>query len=60
MNSFFFQFKTYSSGELLTGNLKKMLIEILQKVVATHQENRAKITDEVLKQFMTPRKLNHV
>jgi tryptophanyl-tRNA synthetase len=40
--------------------LKKTLIEILQKVVATHQENRAKITDEVLKQFMTPRKLNHV
>ena len=56
----FFLLKSYTKGELLTGNLKKILIEILQKIVAAHQENRAKITDEILQQFMTPRKLNHV
>lgn len=50
---------SYTKGELLTGYLKKELIEVLQRLVATHQENRAKVTDEVVRQFMTPRKLNH-
>ena len=48
---------SYSSGELLTGYLKKELIEVLQKLVAKHQENRAKVTDEMIKEFMRPRKL---
>ena len=50
-------FQGYTSGEILTGELKKELIEILQKVVATHQENRSKITDEILKEYMRPRDL---
>lgn len=50
--------QTYTSGELLTGHLKKELIEILQGIVATHQERRKHITDDTVKQFMTPRKLN--
>lgn len=50
---------TYSSGELLTGFLKKELIEVLQKLVANHQEKRAEVTQEVIKNFMTPRKLTH-
>jgi len=49
--------KDYTSGELLTGHLKKELIDILQKLVATHQENRKKVTDDVVKEFMRPRKL---
>ena len=49
--------KNYTSGELLTGELKKILIDILQPIIAAHQERRAKVTDEVVKQFMTPRKL---
>lgn len=50
--------KKYSSGELLTGFLKKELIAVLQNLVASHQEKRKSITDEIVKQFMTPRALN--
>ena len=50
-------FKDYTKGELLTGHLKKELIEVLQKLIATHQECRKKVTDEVVKAFMRPRKL---
>ncbi|GAB6021632.1 Tryptophan--tRNA ligase, cytoplasmic [Chamberlinius hualienensis] len=49
--------KDYSSGELLTGHLKKELIGILQRIVAEHQERRKLVTDEVVLQYMTPRKL---
>lgn len=50
--------KDYTSGALLTGELKKILIDTIQPIIALHQERRAAITDELLKQFMTPRKLN--
>ncbi|CAL1289735.1 unnamed protein product [Larinioides sclopetarius] len=49
--------KDYTSGELLTGDLKEELIKILQNIVAGHQERRKEITDDLLHQFMTPRKL---
>lgn len=49
--------QTYTSGELLTGYLKKELVEILQKIVGEHRQRRANISDELIKQFMTPRKL---
>lgn len=49
----------YTSGELLTGYLKKELIEILQRIVREHRELRAKVTDDLIKQFMMPRKLNY-
>ena len=52
-------FQDYTSGELLTGYLKKELIEILQKIAGEHRERRAQVTDDVVKQFMTPRKLNY-
>ena len=48
----------YSSGQMLTGELKKELITILQKLVADVQERRKTVTDEMLKEFTTPRKLN--
>jgi tryptophanyl-tRNA synthetase len=44
---------------LLTGFLKKELIEVLQKLVANHQEKRSQVTEELVKSFMNPRKLNH-
>lgn len=50
--------KDYTSGTLLTGELKKILIDTLTPIITQHQERRAKISDDVLKQFMTPRKLN--
>ncbi|XP_061651728.1 tryptophan--tRNA ligase, cytoplasmic isoform X2 [Phyllopteryx taeniolatus] len=48
----------YTSGALLTGELKKMLIETLQPIIAEHQEQRKQVTDEMVKRFMTPRPLN--
>ncbi|CAL1293936.1 unnamed protein product [Larinioides sclopetarius] len=47
----------YTSGELLTGDLKNQLIAILQRVVSDHQERRKEVTDDIVKLFMTPRKL---
>jgi tryptophanyl-tRNA synthetase len=43
---------------MLSGEIKKELISVLQPLVAAHQERRKKVTPEVVKQFMTPRKLN--
>ncbi|PKY01945.1 putative tryptophanyl-tRNA synthetase [Aspergillus campestris IBT 28561] len=47
----------YKSGELLTGELKAMAIKALQENVAEFQEKRKLVTDEVLEQYMTPRRL---
>lgn len=55
----FFILQNYSSGELLTGELKKKLISVLQPIITAHQECRAKVTDEVVRDFMTPRKLKY-
>ncbi|KAF0759375.1 tryptophan--tRNA ligase, cytoplasmic-like [Aphis craccivora] len=49
--------KAYTSGNMLTGELKKILIESISKIVKEHQTNRSKITDDNVKEFMTPRKL---
>lgn len=51
--------KDYTSGELLTGYLKKELIEILQTIVGEHRKQRQDVTDDVIRQFMTPRKLKY-
>ncbi|XP_056630009.1 tryptophan--tRNA ligase, cytoplasmic [Diorhabda sublineata] len=50
--------KDYSSGNLLTGELKKILIDILTPLVQEHQKKRAEVTNEILQKFMTPRKLH--
>lgn len=47
----------YKSGTLLTGELKKMAIEALQSVVESFQDRRKAVTDEVLRSYMKPRKL---
>lgn len=47
----------YKTGELMTGQMKKECITLMQGYVKNFQEARAKVTDEVLKEFMTPRKL---
>ncbi|CAF4938996.1 unnamed protein product [Rotaria sp. Silwood1] len=47
----------YSSGQLLTGELKQELIGVLQKLIAEHQQRRKQITDEQVKDFMRPRPL---
>lgn len=50
-------YANYKNGSLLTGELKKMAIELLQEYVRQFQEKRELITDEVLGQYMRPRKL---
>ncbi len=47
----------YSTGAMLTGEVKKELIGILQEMVKDHQERRAQVTPEVLAQFMAVRPL---
>ena len=49
--------KSYTCGQLLTGDLKKELISIIQKIVADHQERRSRVTDEMVREFMKPRLL---
>ena len=48
----------YTSGQLLTGYLKLELINLLTPLVTAHQEARKLVTDDVVRQFMTPRPLN--
>lgn len=49
----------YSTGELLSGEIKKIAIETLQPIVADHQNKRKEVTDEILEQFMALRPLNY-
>lgn len=51
--------KDYTAGKMLTGDLKKELIVILQKLVGEHQEKRKKVTEETVKSFLTPRALKY-
>ncbi|XP_076069136.1 tryptophanyl-tRNA synthetase isoform X2 [Oratosquilla oratoria] len=48
----------YSSGQMLTGELKAELIKVLQKLIQDHQNIRQTVTDDNVREFMTPRKLN--
>ena len=47
----------YSSGAMLTGEVKKELIGVLQELVGAHQERRGKVTDSVVQEFMRLREL---
>lgn len=48
----------YTSGAMLSGEIKKLAIETLQPIVAEHQANRAKVTDAILEEFLKQRELN--
>ncbi|XP_010607420.1 tryptophan--tRNA ligase, cytoplasmic [Fukomys damarensis] len=50
--------KDYTSGAMLTGELKKTLIDVLQPLITEHQARRKEVTNEVVKEFMTPRQLS--
>ncbi|KAK8233560.1 tryptophanyl-tRNA synthetase [Phyllosticta capitalensis] len=47
----------YKAGEVLTGEMKKECIKLMQDYVKGFQERRAAVTDDILKSYMTPRKL---
>jgi len=46
--------KRYASGELLTSEVKKILIDLFVDMVKKHQERRAAVTDEEVREFMDP------
>lgn len=48
----------YSSGVLLTGHLKKELIELLQAFAGNHRRRREQVTDATVAEFMRPRQLD--
>ncbi|PIK51377.1 putative tryptophan--tRNA ligase, cytoplasmic [Apostichopus japonicus] len=50
--------KDYTSGKMLTGELKKELIIILQKLVSDHQKQRKAVTEKMVKDYLTPRALH--
>jgi len=47
----------YSSGKMLTGEVKQILINVIQKLVRDHQERRKLVTDEEIEHFMRVRPL---
>jgi tryptophanyl-tRNA synthetase len=48
----------YTSGRMSTSEIKQILIDTLKPIVAQHQRMRAKVTDDMVDTFMTPRPLN--
>eukprot|EP00753_Platysulcus_tardus_P002695 PLAT11810.1.p2 GENE.PLAT11810.1~~PLAT11810.1.p2 ORF type:complete len:504 (+),score=243.53 PLAT11810.1:61-1512(+) len=47
----------YSSGRMLSGEIKKECIKVLQPLVAAHQARRAEVTDAMVEEFMRERPL---
>ena len=47
--------ESYKSGKMLTGDVKKIFIELVQDIVKTHQERRSEITQEKLNTFISVR-----
>lgn len=43
----------YISGELLSGAMKAEAITVVTQLVIKHQEERAKVTDDMIRKFMT-------
>lgn len=50
----------YLKGDILTGEMKQKCIAIMQEYVQGYQDRRGLVTDEILFNFMTPRKLTFV
>lgn len=49
--------KSYSCGQMLSGEIKKCLIDVLQPLVAEHQRKRSLVEQEVLDRFFALRPL---
>ena len=48
---------SYQKGEMLSGELKQICIRELQEYVKEFQERKAKVAPDVVKEFMSQRKL---
>jgi len=42
---------------MLSGEIKAELTKVITPLILTHQKARAAITDDIVRTFMTPRKL---
>ena len=49
--------KNYSSGAMLSGEIKAKLISVITPIVQSFQERRGQVTDDDVKEFMRSRKL---
>jgi tryptophanyl-tRNA synthetase len=47
----------YGTGQMLTGEIKQILVEKLWKILSKHQTIRATITDEIVDDFMSRKPL---
>uniref|UniRef100_A0A1L8EFI0 Tryptophan--tRNA ligase, cytoplasmic n=1 Tax=Haematobia irritans TaxID=7368 RepID=A0A1L8EFI0_HAEIR len=50
---------SYITGEILTGEIKKLAIDIITPIVEKHQSARRLVTDEILQSFMEIRPLQY-
>lgn len=50
----------YGSGQMMTGEVKQVLIDCLQTFVRDFQTRRAQVTDEMVQEFMAVRPINPV
>lgn len=50
----------YGSGRMLTGEVKKRLVEVLSEMVERHRKARAAVTDEMVDAFMAVRPLPYM
>lgn len=48
----------YRSGQMLTSEIKNILVDTLWELVSTHQSFRSAVTDSVIDSFMSVRKLS--
>jgi tryptophanyl-tRNA synthetase len=57
VNVYFYIKKEYSSGRMLTSQVKQTVVDILVQKVYEHKMARAAVTDQVVRTFMTERPL---
>ncbi|GBG30157.1 Tryptophan--tRNA ligase, cytoplasmic [Hondaea fermentalgiana] len=48
----------YGSGRMMTGEVKQTLVDVLSDIVLKFQADRAKVSDEILAEFMSVRPLD--
>eukprot|EP01054_Gregarina_sp_Poly1_P002328 Gregarina_sp_Poly_1__2327@NODE_1621_length_3693_cov_115_410645_g1068_i0_p1_GENE_NODE_1621_length_3693_cov_115_410645_g1068_i0NODE_1621_length_3693_cov_115_410645_g1068_i0_p1_ORF_typecomplete_len411_score54_43tRNAsynt_1b/PF00579_25/4_4e66_NODE_1621_length_3693_cov_115_410645_g1068_i024593667 len=46
----------YAKGEMLTGEIKAKLVEVLTKIIVEHQKNKAAVSDDNIKAVMNPKR----
>lgn len=46
----------YKSGELLSGEIKKILIDVVVDLIQTHKKKRDSLTDDQIDYFFNPNK----